>query len=95
MDSLSAGFDWVVIDSPPVLPLADTSIWMRLADAIILVTRPGITAKRQLQRTLEGIEQSKLLGAVLNASSEATTSNYYYRYAARSSNSQTSSSLTK
>ena len=87
MDRVSTSFDWVVIDSPPVLPLADTSIWMRLADAIILVTRPGTTTKRQLQRTFEAIEQSKLLGAVLNASREATTSNYYYRYAARTGSS--------
>ena len=68
MDRVAGGFDWVVIDSPPVLPLADTSIWMRLADAILLVTRPGTTTKRQLKRTVEAIEQSKLLGSVLNAS---------------------------
>ena len=83
MDLLGAAFDWIVIDSPPVLPLADTSIWMRLADAILLVTRPGTTAKRQLQRSLEAIEQSKLLGAVLNGSKEAVANNYYY-YSARS-----------
>ncbi len=81
MNSATAGFDWVVIDAPPMLPLADTTIWMRLADAILLVTRPGVTTKSQLQRTLEAIEQSKLLGAVLNASAEATASNYYYHYA--------------
>lgn len=81
MNTLTSAFDWIVIDSPPVLPLADTSIWMRMADAIMLVTRPGITAKRQLQRTLEAIEQSKLLGCVINASAEATNSNYYYHYA--------------
>ena len=31
MDQLTAWFDWIVIDTPPVLPLADTSVWMRLA----------------------------------------------------------------
>ncbi len=41
MDHLSVWFDWIVIDSPPVLPLGDTSVWMRLADAVLLVTRPG------------------------------------------------------
>jgi Mrp family chromosome partitioning ATPase len=82
-DRISTGFDWVIIDSPPVLPLADTSIWTRLADAILLVTRPGVTSKRQLQRTIEAIEQSKLLGSVLNASSETTTNHYYYHYASR------------
>jgi capsular exopolysaccharide synthesis family protein len=83
MDELSSGFDWVVIDSPPVLPLADTSIWMRLADAVLLITRPGVTTQQQLRRTLEAIEPSKLLGAVVNASAEPTSSSYYYHYAAR------------
>jgi capsular exopolysaccharide synthesis family protein len=87
MKRLENGFDWIVIDSPPVLPLADTSIWIRLADAVLLVTRPGTTAKRQLQRSLEAIEQSKLLGAVLNGSTEAVANNYYY-YSARSADPQ-------
>jgi capsular exopolysaccharide synthesis family protein len=80
MDQLGAWFDWIVIDSPPVLPLGDTSIWMRLADGILLVTRPGKTAKRQLQRGLEAIEQSKLLGAVLNGSADAGLGDYYRYY---------------
>ena len=84
LDSVSAGFDWVIIDSPPMLPLADTTIWMRLADAVMLVTRPGVTTKHQLQRALEAVEQSKLLGAVLNASTEATAGKYYYHYAGKS-----------
>ena len=83
MDRVSSGFDWVVIDSPPVLPLADTSIWIRLSDSILMVTRPGVTSKRQLQRGFEAIEQSKLLGTVLNASTEATTNHYYYHYSSR------------
>lgn len=78
MDELSASFDWILVDSPPVLPFADTSIWMRLADGILLVTRPGTTAKRQLQRSLETIEQSKLIGAIMNGSKEATNNNYKY-----------------
>jgi capsular exopolysaccharide synthesis family protein len=80
MDRAAAGFDWVVIDSPPILPVADTTIWTRLADAVMLVTRPGVTIKSQLQRSLEAVEQSKLLGAVLNASTEATASKYYSHY---------------
>jgi capsular exopolysaccharide synthesis family protein len=95
MDRISIGFDWVVIDSPPVLPLADTSMWMRLADAILLVTRPGVTSKRQLQRSFEAVEQSKLLGSVLNASTEAITNHYYYHYASRSAGPQIPTATTK
>ena len=80
MEQLTAWFDWIVIDSPPVLPLADTSIWMRLADGILLVTRQGTSAKRQLQRGLEVIEQSKLIGALLNSSTNTAHSDYYYHY---------------
>jgi capsular exopolysaccharide synthesis family protein len=80
MDQLVAWFDWIVIDSPPVLPLADTSIWGRLADGILLVTRKGITEKRQLQKGLEALEQSKLLGALVNSSTDAAHSDYYQRY---------------
>ena len=78
MDQLSAWFDWIIIDSPPVLPLADTSVWMRLADGILLTTRQGTTQKRQLQRGLEAIESKKLIGALVNSSKNATASDYYY-----------------
>ena len=80
MDQLTHWFDWIVIDSPPVLPLADTSIWMRLVDGILLVTRQGTTGKEQLQRGLEAIEPAKLLGALLNCSASSAHSDYYYHY---------------
>jgi capsular exopolysaccharide synthesis family protein len=80
MEQLEAWFDWIVIDSPPVLPLADASLWSRLADGILLVTRKGITEKQQLKRGLETIEKSKLLGALVNSSESAAHSDYYQRY---------------
>jgi protein-tyrosine kinase len=80
MDRLTAWFDWIVIDSPPVLPLADTTVWTRLADGILLVTREGTTQKRQLIRGLQVLEQSKLLGVVLNSSKNTDHANYYQRY---------------
>jgi len=78
MDQLNEIFDWVIIDSPPLLPLADTSVWMRLADGVLLVTRQGTTVKRQLLRGLEALEPKKLIGAVLNASRNTENSDYYY-----------------
>ena len=80
MDELAGWFDWIVIDSPPVLPLGDTSIWTRLSDGVLVVTRQGATKKQELQRGLEAIEQSKLIGALLNSSREAASSDYYARY---------------
>jgi len=80
MSQLSTWFDWIIIDSPPVLPLADTSVWARLADGVLLVTRQGISEKWQLQRGLEVIERTKLIGAILNSSSNASHNHYYYHY---------------
>lgn len=80
MEHLTSWFDWIVIDTPPVLPLADTSVWTRLADGVLLVTREGTTEKRQLQRGLQALEQNKLLGVVLNSSTNTDHTNYYQRY---------------
>jgi capsular exopolysaccharide synthesis family protein len=78
MDQLAAWCDWIIIDSPPVLPLADTSVWARLADGILLVARQGITDKRQLKRGLEALETKKMIGAVLNGSNDPQHHDYYY-----------------
>jgi capsular exopolysaccharide synthesis family protein len=78
LQKLSTWFDWIVIDSPPVLPLADTSVWARLADGILLVTRRGTTEKRKLQKGLEALDQNKLIGALMNSSNGAANGDYYY-----------------
>jgi len=77
MDELGIWFDWIIIDSPPILPLADTSVWAHLADGIILVTRQGITEKRKLKRGLEELETNKLIGALLNSSANPIAKDYY------------------
>jgi capsular exopolysaccharide synthesis family protein len=80
LERLARWFDWIVIDSPPILPLADTTIWSKNADAALLVAREGQTEKNHLRRGLEALGTSKILGVVLNSCSTAETSKYYYRY---------------
>lgn len=80
LDQLSARFDWIVIDSPPLLPLADTSVWMRFTDGVLLVAREGKTERRQLQRVLHVLNQSNLVGVVLNSCTNANQSSYYQSY---------------
>ena len=79
MEQLVMWFDWIVIDSPPVLPLADTSVWSRLADGILLVAREGTTKKRELRRGLEMLDHSKVLGLVLNSSESIDQGNLALR----------------
>jgi capsular exopolysaccharide synthesis family protein len=83
MEQLMSWFDWVVIDSPPILPLADTSVWTNMADGILIVTRQGTTQKKQLKRGLEALGTQKLIGAVLNSAKNAAHTDYYYRPSSR------------
>jgi capsular exopolysaccharide synthesis family protein len=80
LEQLASWFDWVIIDSPPILPLADTSVWARLADGILLVVREGRTEKQQLLRGLAVIEPARLLGFVVNSCSNTNHADYYSRY---------------
>jgi capsular exopolysaccharide synthesis family protein len=83
MEQLTNWFDWVVIDSPPILPLADTSVWTNMADGILLVARQGTTKKRQLTRGLEALGTQKVIGALLNCAKSMAHTDYYYRPANR------------
>jgi capsular exopolysaccharide synthesis family protein len=79
MAQLAGWFDWIIIDSPPVLPVADASVWSALADGIVLVTRYGTTRKKELLKGLKEIDRKKIIGAVLNCSKNLRHSDYYYR----------------
>ena len=74
-------FDWIIVDSPPLLPLADTSVWARVTDGALLVVRDGTTEKGPLKRAVEVLKKTDLLGVVLNGSSNGNHHNYYQRYA--------------
>jgi len=81
MGQLSNLFDWIIIDSPPLLPLADTTVWSRVTDGTLLVAREGKSEKKQLQRGLEVLKKSDLLGVVLNGCVHPDHKSYYQRYA--------------
>ncbi len=78
VEQLTDWFDWIVIDSPPVLPIADTSIWTRLTDGILLVTREGVTRKKLLRNGLAALDSQKLIGALMNCSNGSSYGDYYY-----------------
>jgi len=72
-------FDWVVLDSPPLLPFADACCLARMVDAVLLVARPGFTLRKDLQRAVSALDGVYLAGVVLNAHDEPRQ-NYYYSY---------------
>ena len=68
VDDLGKRFDIVLIDSPPVLPVADALILSGYADAVLLVVAAGTTRRAELRRAAEKLAQASapVVGAVLN-----------------------------
>lgn len=84
LNTLGSCFDWIIIDSPPLFPLADAAFWARLSDGVLLVVREGVTEKKPLQKVSETLDRSLILGVIVNSCSDGNHQNYYQRYKARS-----------
>jgi capsular exopolysaccharide synthesis family protein len=80
LDRLGKFFDWIVIDTPPVIPVADTTFWMKLADGVLVVVREGVSEKKLLERALDSFDRAALLGVVVNSCSRSEHKYYYSRY---------------
>jgi protein-tyrosine kinase len=79
MNRLTGCFDWIIIDAPPLAPLADTHFWIQKADGMLLVIRDGVAQKETLVRGLVGLDTAKLLGVVHNDTLSAGRA-YYQKY---------------
>jgi capsular exopolysaccharide synthesis family protein len=63
-------FEFVVIDSPPILPVADARSLAALADGILMVGRSGVTTRENMKRAVEMLREVRsapVLEYVLNA----------------------------
>ena len=76
----SPHFDWIIVDSSPVLPVSDAVNLARSCDGVLLVARSGITKFPIAQRAQSELKASKILGFVLNAVEEAPQTGSYYGY---------------
>jgi len=68
LDQLRTRFDRVILDTPPVLPLADVAVLAPMVDGALLVVRAGVTPKPAIENALRGFDSSRLIGIVLNES---------------------------
>ncbi|MGH9139967.1 MAG: CpsD/CapB family tyrosine-protein kinase [Vicinamibacterales bacterium] len=78
LDGLRSRFDRVILDTPPVLPLADVAVLAPLVDGALMVVRAGVTPKPAIENALRAFDSSRLLGIVLNDSGHEQD----YRYEA-------------
>lgn len=82
LESLSERYDRIILDSPPVAPVTDSTILSATVDATILVVRAFATdreAARGVVRTLREVAAPRMLGVVLNYA-DLGRGRYGYRY---------------
>ena len=77
---LSTYFEWIVLDSPPVMAVIDAVDLARVADAVLLVARAGSTPYAITQKVQRMFTGSRILGFVLNATTNAPRQDHYYSY---------------
>jgi len=80
LDRVTPVFDWVILDSPPCLPVADAAILADLCDGVLLVVRAGSTPSSTVQRACQEMQGRNLVGVVLNAVQESHLYGSYYYY---------------
>ena len=73
-------FDWIVLDSAPVIPVSDSTIVAGSCDGVLMVVRSGMTPSPLARRAREEFPDKLLLGVVLNGTStdNMSQSKYYY-----------------
>lgn len=78
LNAVSPIFDWVIIDSPPAMPVHDASILADLADGVLLVLHAGSTDAEVVERVTSEFRGKNLVGVVLNRVDKADSYGSYY-----------------
>jgi protein-tyrosine kinase len=77
---LAPYFDWIIVDSSPVLPVSDAVNLARWCDGVLLVARGAVTKFATAQRAQSELKASNVLGYVLNAVQDTPEVGSYYGY---------------
>jgi capsular exopolysaccharide synthesis family protein len=59
-------FDWIILDSPPTLPVVDAGLLANLSDGVLLVVRASLTPCEAARKACSEFNKDKLVGVVLN-----------------------------
>jgi len=83
LDRLPSMFNWIVLDSPPLLFAADANLLATLCDGTLLVVRLGQTTIDAVSRALTGMSHNNVIGVVANAAKRGelySKYTYYHSY---------------
>jgi protein-tyrosine kinase len=80
IQALRDNFDWVILDSPPLLFAADGNLLATMCDGTILVVRIGATTFDSVSRALQSLCENNVLGIVVNGARRGELYSKYTYY---------------
>ncbi|MEO8659054.1 MAG: CpsD/CapB family tyrosine-protein kinase [Bryobacteraceae bacterium] len=83
LDKLPTIFNWVILDTPPLLFAADANLLATLCDGTIIVVRLGSTTIDSITRAMQSLCQNNVLGIVVNGARRGelySKYTYYHSY---------------
>lgn len=78
LDDAAESFDWVIVDTPPVVLLPDTDVLARMVDGAVVVIQAGQTAYDIVERAVQTVDRKRVLGVVLNDVQDVEAIEYAY-----------------
>lgn len=83
IDRLPSLFNWVILDTPPLLFAADANLLSTLSHGLLLVVRMGVTTIDSVTRAIGSLCQNNMLGVVVNGADKGelySKYTYYHSY---------------
>jgi Mrp family chromosome partitioning ATPase len=80
LERLEPLFDWIIIDSPPCLPVADAGVLAGLCDGVLLIVRAKYTPSAMAQKARKELQKRNVIGVVLNAVEKESVYQSYHSY---------------
>jgi protein-tyrosine kinase len=83
LEKLAPLFNWIIIDSSPVVPVSDATRLAELCDGVLLVLRAGSTPSFLAERAKRELHHGPILGVVFNHVTRKSNPYYKYSYSAK------------
>jgi protein-tyrosine kinase len=78
LERMKPAFDWIIIDSSPVLPVSDATVLAGMSDGVLLVVRANSTPSETCRKAAREFHDSQILGVVLNSADKKAEYGSYY-----------------
>ena len=82
LNELREQYDWIIMDTPPVLGLPETPMYLPMVDGVLFVIWGGHTSTRYIRTSIESLKKNRanVYGIVMNRLDLTSPSNYYRYY---------------